>query len=425
MFTVGISFNVENWFSEINLYMSPSASLFRDELQGSMRARYTSTPRVYVYVPKANRSSDGLPSTFKAVKEMFLHRRDVLEEQERDIMRSSDRKTNYKPETDWFVDLLCWNTLERNLQLVDPMKQALALISQLGWTSSPSIAGADVHVVDEDITMQDGSLLPALLEFDPDRKKEMVEKWREERVTLDSVYESTKDDCASKESYEELKRKCLQSTESEKDVYTRDIHAFKRFFKPDFQREMTYAQFSAWKRQLPKMLRVIKATKVKDDASSMLPLYLRDKALTEYEEEQYAELVKTDVPHIKLQNELCVHMGLKGCLDGLHQDADQGTVITRDDIVSKRPGIAKCLHKISKITKEDFKFKESEINDPKKFMGLINRALSFFGHMKLQTTDRGRNRRDGSDTSNPSYKLAWSKLAGRTMQDFIENRNTN
>ena len=168
-----------------------------------------------------------------------------------------------------------------------------------------------------------------MIEFDPraDRKKEMVEKWMEERVTLDSVYESTKYDCASKESYEELefKRKYLQSSESEKDVYTRDIHAFKRFFKVDFHREMTYgiAQFSAWKRQLPTMFRVIKATKVKDqdDTSSMLPLYLRDKTLTEYEEEQYAELVKTDVPHIKLQNELCVrlcvHMGLimKGCLD--------------------------------------------------------------------------------------------------------------
>jgi hypothetical protein len=36
--------------------------------------------------------------------------------------------------TDWFVDLLIWNKLERNLQLAYPMDRIKALLKQLNWS---------------------------------------------------------------------------------------------------------------------------------------------------------------------------------------------------------------------------------------------------------------------------------------------------
>jgi hypothetical protein len=58
----------------------------------------------------------------------------------------------------------------------------------------------------------------------------------------------------------------------------------------------------------------------------------------------------------------------------------------------------------------------------KEFLGKINNALSFFGQMQLKTVSAGRSRRGGLDIQNPSYKLSWRPVQGKTLKDFIDNR---
>ena len=74
------------------------------------------------------------PTTFKAIKAMFSDQRHLLEEFEQKVIQDIEYRTDFKAGDNWFVDLLCWNKLERNLQLVNPMKQVETLLKQLGWT---------------------------------------------------------------------------------------------------------------------------------------------------------------------------------------------------------------------------------------------------------------------------------------------------
>jgi len=96
-----------------------------------MRTRYTSTNGLYICVPPAKLCDK--PSTFEAIKDMFLHKRALLTEFERQIMRDADERTYFHPKDDWFVNLVCWNTLERNIQEVNPLTQVVTLIEQLKW----------------------------------------------------------------------------------------------------------------------------------------------------------------------------------------------------------------------------------------------------------------------------------------------------
>jgi hypothetical protein len=137
VFTVGISFGVQDWFSEINLYMCPRGSIFRDVIQGAIRVRYTKTPLIHMLVGR-KASNSNLPTTFESILHMYLRERHLLEAYERKQMDDIDERTDFKPESDFFVYALCWNKLERNLQLVNPMKQVKALLAQLNWTHRTS-----------------------------------------------------------------------------------------------------------------------------------------------------------------------------------------------------------------------------------------------------------------------------------------------
>jgi hypothetical protein len=125
--TVGVSFNVKDCFSEINLYLSLNGSLYRDTLQGSMRVRHTKEQLLHIFVPKTY-GKNKKPTTFRAIKKMFETKRSLLTDFENEVMARSDFKT------DWFVDLLIWNKLERNLQLAYPMDRIKALLKQLNWS---------------------------------------------------------------------------------------------------------------------------------------------------------------------------------------------------------------------------------------------------------------------------------------------------
>jgi hypothetical protein len=388
--------------------MCPSGALFRDMFQGSMRVRYTKTPNVYISVPKSKKSDK--PATFSAIHDMLLHKRELLEEFEKDVMRSADLHSNFKPEKDWFVDLLCWNMLERNLQLVDPMGQIMALLQQLKWTWSVS---KDMHE-HEDIVMQDGTLLHYI---SPEYKQAILEERESNRVTLRGVYEETKTQVASQDTYSALKVRDGKGLTSQKEIYSLKIQVVKKFFKPEFQLELSYDQFENWQRQLSKMFRVIKASKAVEDPERVIPLYLKDLQLSEYETEQYALLSHTDMPHIDLQTHLCQAMGLKHCLDF-------ETVIFREAIKNAKVDICEYLKKISDLSESKFEINPQKMDKmtDKEFLGKINNALSFFGQMQLKTVSAGRSRRGRSDIRNPSYQLSWRLLQGKTLKDLIDNR---
>ena len=96
-----------------------------------MRVRQTITNKLHICVPIPHKCDK--PATFLSVKEMFIHRRGELEDFERRVMQEADLRTSFHPYKDWFVDLNCWNTLERNLQEINPLAQVEALCIQLKW----------------------------------------------------------------------------------------------------------------------------------------------------------------------------------------------------------------------------------------------------------------------------------------------------
>jgi hypothetical protein len=449
VFTVGISDNVEGWFSEINMLVTQSdGSLARDLFQASMRARYTSTNKLYICVPATPNRCDK-PATFTAIKEMFLHKRDILTKFERQVMAEADLRTRFQSETDWFVDLLCWNTLERNLQEVNTGWRTLELAFQLKWP----IASANEHYHDEDekITMSDGTLANHVEGV----KEIQVNEWRKQHVTLKSVFEepstakaayeaapdnteeqkeqkkslkaawdeAKEQSIATDDSYKRLEKLKRDKKHSERDSYLSEIHRFKKFFSPDFQSRLTFKQFSGWSRQLNKMFRVIKATKINQSQTCQLPSYLKDLGVPPGEDsmyenrERYAEMVKIDVPYVALQNKLCQAMGLQHCLDF-------ETAITKAQIESKRPDITQFLKQVSDLTAGNFSIVPRKLDrmEYKAFFGKLDSELAHFGQLTLKRLKQGRSRRNGTDTTNPSYNLAWRKLAGLSLQELIENK---
>ena len=88
----------------------------------------------------------------------------------------------------------------------------------------------------------------------------------------------------------------FEKKNTERDSYLFDIHKFKKFFTPEFQRHLTFNQFKDWSRQLGKMFRVIKASTTIKDNTRNLPLYMKDLGIPEGEDslyknrERYAEI---------------------------------------------------------------------------------------------------------------------------------------
>jgi hypothetical protein len=104
----------------------------------------------------------------------------------------------------------------------------------------------------------------ARVPFTEEQKDIMAATRSENKLDLESVYKKTRDVIASKVTYEELKN----DKASTEDKFKHEIHRFKRFFKPDFQLKLEWLQFQEWQRQLGKLFRVIKASKVENSGGA-------------------------------------------------------------------------------------------------------------------------------------------------------------
>jgi hypothetical protein len=226
-------------------------------------------------------------------------------------------------------------------------------------------------------------------------------------------------------------------------------------------------------------------TKLLHAAENVLKnMYLRDLELSKYEVQQYPELVKVDVPIIRYMDELCKAMGLRHCLD-LESEIKSNEIMSPD----KKAVIAQCLQQIAGLSVGELTIKgEVTRLELKGFKGQIDKALSFFGLLKIKTDETktikirrvqlevaegttmtasaindvlkdrdiaaGDDRFVGLKTALPkgstatvtansdansftvkwpgrkytsiyTYNLAWREQQGLTMKDFIENRNLN
>jgi hypothetical protein len=224
-------------------------------------------------------------------------------------------------------------------------------------------------------------------------------------------------------------------------------------------------------------------TKLLHAAENVLKnMYLRDLELSKYEVQQYPELVKVDVPIIRYMDELCKAMGLRHCLD-LESEIKSNEIMSPD----KKAVIAQCLQQIAGLSVGELTIKgEVTRLELKGFKGQIDKALSFFGLLKIKTDETktikirrvqlevaegttmtasaindvlkdrdiaaGDDRFVGLETALPkgstatansdansftvkwpgrkytsiyTYNLAWRVQQGLTMKDFIENRNLN
>jgi hypothetical protein len=224
-------------------------------------------------------------------------------------------------------------------------------------------------------------------------------------------------------------------------------------------------------------------TKLLHAAENVLKnMYLRDLELSKYEVQQYPELVKVDVPIIRYMDELCKAMGLRHCLD-LESEIKSNEIMSPD----KKAVIAQCLQQIAGLSVGELTIKgEVTRLELKGFKGQIDKALSFFGLLKIKTDETktikirrvqlevaegttmtasaindvlkdrdiaaGDDRFVGLETALPkgstatansdansftvkwpgrkytsiyTYNLAWREQQGLTMKDFIENRNLN
>lgn len=411
------------------LVTQSGGSLVRDLFQGSMRTRHTSTNNLYICVPPAKKCDK--PATFKSIKNMFLHKREELFEFERKIMKEADRRTRFHPETDWFVDLVCWNTLERNLQEVDPLAQVLALVAQLKWDQDFVLS--ENRIEDEEVPLPGGGS-----EADADERLR-------QHVTLEKVFNETSEAMwayksapaerkeelklawerceATEKSYEALRKLKTSHKNTERDSFLADIHRFMKFFPFDFQSNLTFKEFEPWSAQLGKMFRVIKATTILQDGTLVLPLYLKDLGelggIESYFEnrKRYAEMVEADIAFIDHQNKLCQKLGLAHCLDF-------ETETSKNHIEANRPAVEQALIEISHLTACKVAVNPRELSKMgyKAFMGKINSELSTFGQLRLETKTSGRSRRGGVHTSNSSYILAWGTLSKLTLDYFIKNK---
>ena len=104
-----------------------------------------------------------------------------------------------------------------------------------------------------------------------------TEEQKEQKKSLKAAWvEAKEQSIATDDSYKRLEKLKRDKKHSERDSYLSEIHRFKKFFAPDFQSRLTFKQFSGWSRQLNKMFRVIKATKINQSQACQLPSYLKD-----------------------------------------------------------------------------------------------------------------------------------------------------